>query len=719
LRKDEVKEDYFRLARYWTREVVLDAYNDLEAGRYRFILETNSYLRSEISEKRKQKELDERMCNAFVIIWHQGEPKDRAPIFKKRDQLLPTAEEIEKEGYDLIFQSPLSYHCYYIYIKSKELGITPEKFIDRWINQLLDRMRTLGGKRIWWMFHGGQPIASTWPEGFFSKKDAYQWFEDYILSGKSGINIFAGKDKRFGSPEEKRKVLKIMRSYPSPHRYLTKRGLNRDNCNLMSFTMRCFMVHYCFEWGTKAVIVNDKSAVNIQLLIAFARGAAKQYDGYWGYMDELAEAWRCRNGRVLWSYLGYNKEGERIGGISPTNIMNRWIVTFFSGANFIIQQQSRFAFYKPFYNYHKTKKIELTPMGERAREFSEFVLKNHPDRGKTLVPLALMLEHEHGWAPFLWNNIAKRVTWGCIPYEEADYMVDNFFEVVFPGFRENPPLGPWNSLKEMDEAFRRGDDTKAYEHKWLTESPFGDSFDVVLENCSLDVLKNYSGVILLGGIRLNSSLLGKLKEYVSEGGLLVVNVAQLDLSEKEIEENFGVCLSGMRKGAIRSKCEICGEEFNEELYSYKLLEVKNAEIQATNEYKDSLIVTKKLGKGSIILTSPYYLQTHNRERFLKIGKHLLSHIMDRFLPVKIVGSPIEYLINKTNKGFIITLLNHRQEDWIGKIVLKNSRGFRIEALDRWKDERIGIEEGKAVAPIRIPRYQFGIYEIKITPKEES
>ena len=74
----------------------------------------------------------------------------------------------------------------------------------------------------------------------------------------------------------------------APHVYIKRRGLNRDNFNLMSFVKYAgLLTHYCFEWGTKLVMVNDKSDHNIQIMTVFARGAANQYSGSWGYCDEL------------------------------------------------------------------------------------------------------------------------------------------------------------------------------------------------------------------------------------------------------------------------------------------------------------------------------------------------------------------------------------------------------------------------------------------------
>ena len=101
----------------------------------------------------------------------------------------------------LIIQSPLSYHAAGAAALGKE-GY--KKRVDAWVDQTLERMHTLGGNQVWWMFHGGQVLVASWPaEGVASKRKAYEWFENHITSGDYGVEI--GRCKyNFPSPTPKR-----------------------------------------------------------------------------------------------------------------------------------------------------------------------------------------------------------------------------------------------------------------------------------------------------------------------------------------------------------------------------------------------------------------------------------------------------------------------------------------------------------------------------------
>ena len=507
----------------------------------------------------------------------------------------------------------------------------------------------------------------------------------------------------------------------APHIYIENRGLNRDNCNLMSFVKHAgLMSHYCFEWGTKFLMVNDKSDFNIQVMTAFARGAANQHSGYWGYLDELAEIYRSEDGGSLWSYPCYNKEGERTGGISPTTMLNRNAVAYFHGANILVQQQADM--------YHFTYdwddgSVSLTHHGEAGKRFSDFVFKRHPVRGKPHVPVALMLEHDHGWDPFARPRIgALPVVWGCIPFTSGDHMVDNFFEAAFPGFKESykgsAGRGPWKSMKEVDHAIRSGFDTRPYESKCLTQSRWGDSFDVLLENCPLEAMKSYPVIMLLGDIKLKGELLERLEVYVEGGGILVANVAQIE-EDAEAHELFGVELTSTRMGSTFSSCRRCGRKrLRERLYSYRRVVVKDAEVQAFNEsrvtgYGDPLVPSRRVGKGEAILTTPQYLQAHDRTAVLEIGLDLISHLVERFALAGVEGPPIEYLVNRTEAGILVVLVNHEEEEWRGTVRANRMGAGDHRVAELWEERKVEhrVENDKATFEAKVPGYGFRVYAV--------
>ncbi len=718
------RKDWFQLAHCYHSEAPRDASTDLSRPaaytRNRRIMETDPVKITARSNAVRRFALENGMINASMINWSHW-IRDWENDLQRSEKNLPTAQELADADCGLIVQTPLSYHVGMVGGLGKE---EYKRRADAWVDATLERMRALGGNRVWWFFHGGQVLVGRMPtEGFASKAEAYKWFENYIRSGEYGIDIERHK-LNFPAPEseagQKLAEMRDAMNDTAPHVYIGRRGLNRDNCNLMSFVKHAgLQAHYCFEWGTKFVLVNDKSDFNIQVLTAFARGAAQQYSGYWGYCDELAEIYRSKDGGSMWSYPCYNKEGQRTGGISPTTMLNRNASAYFHGANILVQQQA----YLDFFMYEwDDATVRLTTHGEAGKRFSDFVLKRHPVRGRPHVPVALMLEHDHGWDPFARPRIGADVVWGCIPFTPGDHMVDNFFEAAFPGckksYKGSEGRGPWKTMKEVDRAIRSGFDTRPYESKCLTHSPWGDSFDVVLEDCLLEALKHYSVIMLLGDINLKGALLERLKAYVEGGGVLVANVAQIH-EEPEAHQLFGVEPTRTQLGSTFSSCRRCGgKTITEGLYSYRRVVVNEAEVLAVNEspvtgYGDPLITRRRVGQGEAILSTPQHLQTHDRSKLLDIGLDLISHLMERFALAKVDGPPIEYIVNRTAKGILVVLVNHEAEPWRGKVTANGLGTSTVQIAEWWEDKKVEhrVEAGNAAFEAYVPGYEFRVYAV--------
>ena len=71
------------------------------------------------------------------------------------------------------------------------------------------------------------------------------------------------------------------------------------------------------------------------------------------------------------------------------------------------------------------------------------------------------------------------------------------------------------------------------------------------------------------------------------------------------------------------------------------------------------MTSRRVRKGEAILTTPQYLQAHDRTGFLEIGLDLISHLMERYALAGVEGPPIEYLGNRTEAGILVVLVNHK------------------------------------------------------------
>jgi hypothetical protein len=69
------------------------------------------------------------------------------------------------------------------------------------------------------------------------------------------------------------------------------------------------------------------------------------------------------------------------------------------------------------------------------------------------------------------------------------------------------------------------------------------------------------------------------------------------------------------------------------------------------------VTVNKVGKGSVIFAALPDLLGHD-ERITPFAAHMLAHVFNDATPVKVRGD-VEYLINRNEKGWVITLFNNK------------------------------------------------------------
>ena len=108
-----------------------------------------------------------------------------------------------------------------------------------------------------------------------------------------------------------------------------------------------------------------------------------------------------------------------------------------------------------------------------------------------------------------------------------------------------------------------------------------------------------------------------------------------------------------------------------QLFRYNRVELKGAGtlIEASNH--DPLVTINKFGKGKVIFCAlPDLLGVD--ERITPFAAHVLAHLFADVTPIKVSGE-VEYLTNRTEHGWVVTLINNRG-------VLKPQQG--LAAVDR-------------------------------------
>jgi hypothetical protein len=71
---------------------------------------------------------------------------------------------------------------------------------------------------------------------------------------------------------------------------------------------------------------------------------------------------------------------------------------------------------------------------------------------------------------------------------------------------------------------------------------------------------------------------------------------------------------------------------------------------------DPLVTVNKIGKGSLVVLAVLDLLGED-ERITPFAAHLLAHVFADATPIKVSGD-VEYLVNRNDKGWVITLINN-------------------------------------------------------------
>jgi len=324
-----------------------------------------------------------------------------------------------------------------------------------------------------------------------------------------------------------------------------------------------------------------------------------------------------------------------------------------------------------------------------------------------------MLDFYHGWEPRYGQyqtGSFNSVWYWSVPYQDGDYMLDNLFAMLYPDYWKSgtTPGAPWSNPAEYNQMVLNGLDTRPYEP--MGYSQWGDSFDVILSNASLEALKSYKTIILAGNIKLDAHLRAVFQQWVNDGGTLVLNQQQV---EAEDEVFLGVTLSQIQRSSTSSKQLENHTAYTEPLYRYTLVTPTTASIIAVNNEGDPLITKHTIGNGSVYLTTPEYLQDVNKTRILNIGQNLVDTLVSQTAIAQVYGSKVEWIVNKDANKTVVTLINNSGSTWNGSIITDRPQG--LYATREWTSDVLVSSTNsseKVIILASVPAYDVKIYAIQ-------
>jgi len=418
--------------------------------------------------------------------------------------------------------------------------------------------------------------------------------------------------------------------------------------------------HALTAWGVKLLGVETAAVMPMTgMRIAFTRGAARQFGGAFLYyhapnFGDTATTFTKVQNFAGPDFFYHSRYGPTMGP-SLSWYRKSYYLYYMSGASAIYLEQGGDQFFKPGPGENP---LQLNPLGRITEEFMRFAEK-HPGRGTPYTPIAFMLDPAHGFEMTDYPQWPFEVS----QIDRSDRALRELFGVAYyPGL-----------VVEGEPA--------TADRQPFVAGVFGDVFDVLTTEAK--DFGGYRAVVLGGRAEWNPGL----NEYVRNGGLVVLNAAQIGNVPAQV---LGVRLTNASGEADSARClSPCedAQDLGGQVFRYEKVELKGATTLIAAANGDPLVTVNKVGKGTVVFAAlPDLLGVD--ERVTPFAAHMLAHVFADATPVQVRGD-VEYLINRTETGWVVTLLNNNG-------VYKTQQGMAQVDRNAFVDVSISLRGAKIV-----------------------
>lgn len=422
--------------------------------------------------------------------------------------------------------------------------------------------------------------------------------------------------------------------------FKTETGPMWDKLIPAQSTSSTSFAHALSQWGVNLLGMETAAVMPMTgMRIAFTRGAVRQFGGAFLYyhapnFGDTATTFTKTQNFAGPDHFYHSRYGVSMGP-SLSWYRKNYYLYYMSGASAIYLEQGFDQFFKPGPGEHP---FQLNPLGRITDEFMRFVEK-HPDRGTPYTPVAFLLDPAHGFEMTDYPHWPFEVS----QIDRGDRALRELFGVAYyPGL-----------VVEGEPAIA--------DRQPFISGVFGDIFDVLTaadepRSEIQKLLPSYRAVVAGGRIEWSAQWIKRLDEYVRNGGTLVLNAAQI----KNVPEQFsGVRLLNSTGEAHNARCLASGEEPQDlkgQIFRYEKIELKGATAFMTTLSGEPIVTVNKVGKGGVVFAGVPDLLGED-ERITPFAAHMLAHVFADAVPVKVTGD-VEYLINRTVTGWVVTMLNN-------------------------------------------------------------
>jgi hypothetical protein len=461
--------------------------------------------------------------------------------------------------------------------------------------------------------------------------------------------------------------------------------------------------HALANWGSR-VLALETAAVqpNWALRIAFLRGAARQFGGAFLYyhapnFGDTATTFTHQQNFAGPSFFHHSRYGPSMGP-SLSWYRKSYYLYYMAGASGIYLEQGADQFFKPGPGEHP---FQLNPLGRITEEFMRFA-ERHPERGTPYTPVAFLLDPAHGWD----MTDYPQLPFGVAPVTRADRALRELLGAAY-----HPALVTEGEPATADrQAFVNG--------------LFGDIFDVlVASDARREAIDAYRTVVVGGRVEWTNGWSERLRDYARKGGTVVVNAAQ---AKGLTEELLGVRLQGATAEADDARCVLPGEppsDLSGQAFRFERIEPRGAEVVIRTPTGEPLVTVNRVGQGRVVFCAiPDLLGLD--ERLTPAAAHLLAHLFADATPVSVAGD-VQHLVNRTARGWLITLINNRgvykPQQGLAQVkreetvdVRLDLRGRAISSASEWTEDetlKVSGEGGADAVRVRVPAGGVRVVEL--------
>jgi len=466
--------------------------------------------------------------------------------------------------------------------------------------------------------------------------------------------------------------------------------------------------HYFAEMGNHRLLGAESAQAlpSVPMWYAFIRGAGKQYGVLWFGNASVWNRWGAKS-LAAPDAEDMDAPGYLTGptaGTSMSLLRRLWYVLVMYGGVIMGFESGHLGAPEERAADGVTRLVPaLTDIGREHLRGARWCAE-HPDRGEQHTPVALLWDFYAGWAPPRHLYTADTyLVWGNMPYAKGDHQIDLLLRELYPHYE--------------DAGFHHS------ERGFLTATPCGDSFDVLLSDASDEVLDRYQCVVVLGETRIEGELLAKLSRCVERGGHVVACANQLG---RDAGALFGVEVGPVEE-AYHAVIERQPWPINESRFRVHRLtcEPGGAVLAHTRQGAPLVVRRDSPGGGSTLLfaaefflSEPTLAPEHIRneiEQPLPSPHAMLEHAKAVLLPylrsfnlVTVEGPPVQFLVNVTTRTdrLVVTLCNNSPQPWEGAIC---PRRARVTTATNWMTDE-PLPGGESVR-VRVPPLDAVVVEM--------